>query len=93
MTIQVAIFVAIAGHILLIVSAIPPMIDHPNAAVGIFAVGIVIMGMGAGGFKSNISPLIAEQYESKNPKQTIKVLKDGERVIVDPNLTIARIYM
>lgn len=46
-----------------------------------------------GFFKTNISPLIAEQYEHENPRMTIKTLKSGERVIVDPFLTIARIYV
>lgn len=51
----------------------------------------VIMGIGTGGFKANISPLIAEQY--KITKLFVKTLKNGERVIVDPVLTTGRIYM
>ena len=42
-------------------------------------------------FKSNISPLIAEQY--KITKLFVRVLPSGERVIVDPSLTISRVYM
>jgi POT family proton-dependent oligopeptide transporter len=60
-TIQIAIAFALVGHAFLIISAIPQVIVHPNAAIAVFAVGIVIMGMGVGGFKSNISVLIAEQ--------------------------------
>ena len=93
LTIQISIGIAIIGHILLVVASTPALIQHPDSAIGLFAVGLVIFGIGVGGFKSNISPLIAEQYESKHPKQTVKVLKSGERVIVDPNITIARIYM
>ena len=93
LTIQIAIGIAVVGHVLIVIASIPALIQHPNGAIGLFAVGLIIFGVGVGGFKSNISPLIAEQYESKHPKQTIKVLKDGERVIVDPNMTIARIYM
>ena len=44
-----------------------------------------------GGIKSNVSPMIAEQYRSTKPY--IRVLKTGERVIVDPAVTIQRIYM
>lgn len=93
LTIQISIGIAIIGHILLVIASTPALIQHPNSAIGLFAVGLVIFGIGVGGFKSNISPLIAEQYESKHPKQIIKVLKSGERVIVDPNMTITRIYM
>ena len=92
-TIQISIFVAILGHIIIIIAAIPQVIVHPQGAIACFAVGLIIFGMGTGGFKPNISPLIAEQYEQKNPKQYIRVLKSGERVIVDPTMTISRIYM
>lgn len=42
-------------------------------------------------FKANVSPLVAEQYRRTKP--FVITLKSGERVIVDPALTIARIYM
>ena len=72
-------------------AAIPPVIVHPNAAMGVFAVGLVIMGIGTGGFKSNISPLIAEQY--KDQKAYVRVNKKGNKEIVDPAATTARIYI
>lgn len=39
------------GHILLIISAIPDIIVHPNGAIACFTIGLVIFGIGAGGFK------------------------------------------
>ena len=45
---------------------------------------------GTGGIKSNVSPLIAEQYTGT--KQSIRILGSGERVIIDPTITIERIY-
>lgn len=89
-TIMYSIACALVGHILLVISAIPPVIGKGSSAMGAFAVGLVIMGLGTGGFKSNISPLIAEQY--KEPLPFIKVLKTGERVVVDPATTVSRIY-
>lgn len=50
-----------------------------------------MLGIGTGGFKANISPLVAEQY--RRTKIFISTTKSGERVIVDPSLTVARIYM
>jgi len=38
-----------------------------------------------------VSPLIAEQV--KGTKQSIATLGNGERVIVDPSLTTARLFM
>ncbi|KAJ8520799.1 hypothetical protein ONZ45_g2420 [Pleurotus djamor] len=82
--------IAIIGHILLIVSGLPSVIDKPGA-IGAFVVAIIVMGIGTGGFKANISPLVAEQYQRS--KLFVVTQKNGERVIVDPSLTVARIYM
>jgi len=90
-TIMVAIGVAIVGHVILIVSAIPQVITNPHGSIVCFSIGLVIMGIGVGGFKSNISPLIAEQY--KQVSLEVKTLPTGERVIMDPTLTVSRIYM
>jgi len=91
LTIQYANVFAIVGHIILIFSAIPQVIVKPDVSIAIFSVGLVIMGLGTGGFKSNISPLIAEQY--KDQKAYVKVKKNGTKVIVDPATTTARIYI
>ncbi|KAJ5129149.1 Major facilitator superfamily domain general substrate transporter [Penicillium bovifimosum] len=90
-TILTAIGFALLGHTILIISAIPKVIQNPNGAAGCFSIGLIIMGMGTGGFKANISPLIAEQYREDKP--FIRTLETGERVIVDPAATVARIYM
>ncbi|KAL8702725.1 MAG: hypothetical protein Q9201_004101 [Fulgogasparrea decipioides] len=92
-TIQISIFIAIVGHILLITSALPQVIAHPHGSIACFSIGLIIFGIGTGGFKPNISPLIAEQYEVRHPKQYIRVQKSGERTIVDPTMTASRIYM
>jgi POT family proton-dependent oligopeptide transporter len=45
-TICVAVVIVLIGHILLIFSAIPGVIEHPDSAMGIFVVALVIMGLG-----------------------------------------------
>jgi POT family proton-dependent oligopeptide transporter len=90
-TIMFSIVCALVGHVILIVSALPPVIANPNGAIGCFAIGLIIMGMGTGGFKSNISALIAEQYPDERPY--IKTLPSGERIIIDPAATVARVYL
>ncbi|KIK52480.1 hypothetical protein GYMLUDRAFT_265401 [Collybiopsis luxurians FD-317 M1] len=89
-TICIAVVITLIGHILLVISALPSVIQH-GGAIGAFSVALIVMGLGTGMFKSNISPLVAEQY--KGTKLFIKTTKTGERVIVDPALTVARIYM
>jgi POT family proton-dependent oligopeptide transporter len=90
-TICLAIGIALIGHILFIVAALPPVIKNPSVAMAPFVIGIIINGIGTGFFKSTVSPLIAEQI--KADRQYIKIIpRTGERVIVDPNITAARIF-
>jgi POT family proton-dependent oligopeptide transporter len=89
-TITVSVGIALVGHIILIISSVPGVIEKPGA-VGVFVIALVIMGLGTGGFKANISPLVAEQY--KRTKLFVITTRSGERVIVDPVLTTSRIYM
>lgn len=93
-TIVISIFIALVGHTLLVISAIPTLIIHPNSSLACFLVAIIIMGIGTGGFKPNISPLVAEQAEKNQQTLFVKTLhKQNEKVIVDPALTASRIYM
>ncbi|KAF8148069.1 peptide transporter PTR2A [Crassisporium funariophilum] len=89
-TICVAVFIALVGHIILIVAAVPGVIEK-QSAIGAFSVALIVMGLGTGLFKANISPLVAEQY--KRTKLFVVTTNSGERVIVDPTLTISRVYM
>ncbi|KAI1932916.1 hypothetical protein LOZ58_001770 [Ophidiomyces ophidiicola] len=89
-TIMYSIACSLVGHSILIISAIPPVISRGNSAIGAFIIGMIIMGVGTGGFKSNISPLIAEQYTET--QHFIATTKKGERVVVDPAATISRIF-
>jgi hypothetical protein len=90
-TIFIAIAFSIIGHILLIVSAIPAVLTSGNA-IGPFILGVITLGFGTGAFKSNISPLIAEQYRQTKPRVVIDP-KTGARVISDPNITLSRIFL
>jgi len=82
--------VYLTGVLILFFTSLPTAIEH-GAALGGLIVAMIVIGLGTGGIKSNVSPLIAEQY--RNTKQKVRVEKNGERVIVDPGATIQRIYM
>ncbi|KAJ5040643.1 uncharacterized protein L3040_006292 [Drepanopeziza brunnea f. sp. 'multigermtubi'] len=90
-TIQISCAVALVGHVILIISAIPPVIINPKESVACFSVGVFIMGIGVGGFKSNISPLIAEQCTETVMR--VKTTEARERVIMDPAVTTSRVYL
>lgn len=88
-TIQVANAIVLLGHILLVICAIPGIINK-DGIIGLFIVAIIIMGLGSGWFKSNVAPLIAEQVTRQ--KSVVEV-RNGKKVIVDPKLTAQRIFM
>lgn len=90
-TVCVSVAIALFGHVLLVISAVPGVIEHSNGSLACFIIAIIIMGLGTGGFKANISPLVAEQY--KRTKLFIGHTRSGERVIVDPIMTTSKIYM
>jgi POT family proton-dependent oligopeptide transporter len=89
-TISYALVIDIIGHIILIISAVPGVIQT-DGALGAMIVAIIVIGFGTGGFKPNVNPLIVEQLGEQY--MHVKTLKSGERVIIDPAVTIERVYM
>ncbi|GAA97220.1 uncharacterized protein L969DRAFT_91932 [Mixia osmundae IAM 14324] len=77
------------GLVIITATAVPSAIRHSSALAG-WIVGMVLMSCGSGGIKSNVAPLVADQITT--PPMRIKTLKTGERVIVDRDATIARVY-
>ncbi|KAH6905975.1 peptide transporter PTR2B [Coprinopsis sp. MPI-PUGE-AT-0042] len=89
-TIMVFSVVCLIGHIVLVGGASPGALANPNVAMALLIVSIIIIGVGAGSIKANVSPMIAEQYTGKLRKQT---LKSGEVVVVSPDVTIQSVYL
>ncbi|PBP19953.1 putative MFS peptide transporter [Diplocarpon rosae] len=77
-TIQIACAVALIGHAVLILSAIPPIIVHPNASIACFTIGLIIMGVGVGGTETVMR---------------VKTTPTGQRVIMDPAVTVSRVFL
>lgn len=82
--------VYMTGIAILFATSLPWSIERGAAGPGL-VVAMVVIGVGTGGIKSNVSPMIAEQVQSTKPY--IKTLYSGQRVVVDPDLTVQRIYM
>lgn len=80
----------ILGILVLFVTSLPSVATH-SVSLGGFIAAVIIIGLGTGGVKSNVSPLIADQIPKTKP--VIKVLKSGERVVQDPNITIQNVFM
>lgn len=78
----------VCGLLVLFVTSLPQYME--KAGLGGLITCMIIVGIGTGGIKSNVSTLIAEQYTNTRPY--VRTLKSGERVIVDPATTVEFIY-
>lgn len=59
-TIMYSAYIYLAGVIILFLTSLPTSIEHGAGTGGLIA-AMIIIGIGTGGIKSNVSPLIAEQ--------------------------------
>ncbi|KAJ6584729.1 PTR2-domain-containing protein [Mycena capillaripes] len=91
-TMSIAICIRFVGHVVLTVAALPGVIDR-DGATGIFVVAMIILGLGTGLFQSNISPLLGEQCTELGTGPVVRVTKSGKSVLVDPALTISRVFL
>ncbi|KAG8744438.1 hypothetical protein FRC12_014795 [Ceratobasidium sp. 428] len=91
-TINIFVILGGIGHILLVATSVPSVLQNsPSGAFAGFIISITIIAFATGAIKSNVSPLVAEQIP--DTRETVKTLPSGEKVIVDPNLTIQRVFM
>ncbi|CAL5869777.1 uncharacterized protein PFLUO_LOCUS4007 [Penicillium psychrofluorescens] len=88
--IAVSLAIYIVGLIVLVSTSTPQEIQNGAGFGGLIA-AMVIIGLGTGGIKANVTPMCAEQYQNAEP--VVKTLKSGEQVIVDPELTVERLFM
>ncbi|GKT49480.1 peptide transporter PTR2 [Colletotrichum spaethianum] len=82
--------VYIVGLIILVATSTPASINNGAGFGGLIA-AMVTIGLGTGGIKANVTPLCAEQYRNSHP--VVRTLKSGEDVLVDPELTVQRLFM
>ena len=80
----------IAGMVILVATSAPVAL-RANAGMGGLITAMITIGLGTGGLKACIAPMCGEQIQGADTH--IKVKKSGERVVVDPKLTSARIFM
>ncbi|KAJ1833374.1 peptide transporter ptr2 [Coemansia sp. RSA 2706] len=79
----------IIGDLVLTLTALPSSIRHGGALPGL-VIAMIVIGFGTGGIKSNVSPMVAEQYGRYRP--FVRKLKNGTEVLVDRELTVQSIF-
>ncbi|KAI2621272.1 POT family-domain-containing protein [Hypoxylon sp. NC1633] len=77
------------AHIIMIISALPPVLQSGNA-IGPFALSLYMLSIGAAQFKPNISPTVIDQSPHKIAHV---VTENGEKVIVDPEESINSVML
>ncbi|KAK8124213.1 hypothetical protein PG999_004131 [Apiospora kogelbergensis] len=89
-TILVACSIYIVGLVILVATSTPAALED-GAGFGGLIVAMITIGLGTGGIKANVTPMCAEQY--KEPDVVVQTLASGETVVVDPQLTVQKLFM
>ncbi|RCI08656.1 hypothetical protein L249_4640 [Ophiocordyceps polyrhachis-furcata BCC 54312] len=89
-TLHLAIGISTIAHVVLVVAASPGVLANNKVSFGVFILGLMVLCVGTGFFKANVSPLLAEQNDDVRPRVEVR---KGERVIVDPAVTNTRIFL
>ncbi|KAH8681702.1 POT family-domain-containing protein [Xylariales sp. PMI_506] len=87
-TIMLGVIIGGIAHIIMVGGAAPSLLKA-NKGVAPFMISFFLLAIGAGIFKPNVAPTVLDQYTHQKPY--VRVLKSGERVLVDPETTIQRI--
>ncbi|KAI3339220.1 POT family protein [Ustulina deusta] len=78
------------AHVIMIGGAAPALLQAGKGTAP-FLVSFFLLAIGAGIFKPNIAPTLIDQYQHQ--REYTKVLKSGEKVLVDPESTINYILL
>ncbi|KAI1139878.1 PTR2-domain-containing protein [Hypoxylon sp. FL0543] len=78
------------AHVIMVGGAAPALLQA-GKGVAPFLISFFLLAIGAGIFKPNVAPTIIDQY--KYQREYTKVLKSGEKVLVDPETTVSHIML
>ncbi|KAL1304300.1 hypothetical protein AAFC00_000704 [Neodothiora populina] len=78
------------SHVIMICGAIPTVLKAGNG-IAPFMISLIILAIGAGVFKPCVALIVIDQYTHQ--RAYTKTLKSGEKVVVDPEVTIQRLML
>ncbi|KAI2631161.1 POT family protein [Xylaria nigripes] len=79
----------VAHIIMSTIGGAAPVLLKAGKGVAPFLVSLFLLAFGAGIFKPNVVPTLIDQYEYQ--REYTKVLKSGEKVLVDPEISVSHI--
>lgn len=88
-TIMISCYIYQIGLLALLLTSIPQAISVDLGMPGLI-IAMLLLGLGTGGIRSNISSLMAEQYTRK--KAFVKTSSGKEPVLVSPSITIQSMF-
>jgi POT family proton-dependent oligopeptide transporter len=88
-TLAISVTLYCLGCVVLTVSSLPSSLEREWGVPGL-AISMVLIGLGAGGFRAITVPFIADQQPWTESE--LKILGTGEEVITDHQLTLQYIY-
>ncbi|KAJ2716692.1 peptide transporter ptr2 [Coemansia spiralis] len=88
-TILVFAIIYLVGDLVLTLTSIPASIRSGGAFPGL-VISMIIIGLGTGGIKSNVSPMVADQYQ--RTRLFVRRQKNGKEVLVDRGMTVQSIF-
>jgi POT family proton-dependent oligopeptide transporter len=88
-TLTIIVILYCLGCVALTLSSLPDSLERGWGSAGL-AFSMVLIGLGAGGFRAITVPFIADQQHWVGPR--VKLLGTGERVVTDYHLTRQYIY-
>ncbi|KAI5967646.1 hypothetical protein CANMA_002826 [Candida margitis] len=90
-TIQWGVVFGGVAHVLFIIAAAPSVIANGKAGLALCVLAIFTLAFGSGFIKPNLLPLMLDQYPESGDR--VKVLKSGEKVLVDREKTLESITL
>lgn len=89
-TIMIGVLICGVAHVIMIAGAAPSVLQS-GKGIAPFLISFFMLAFGAGMFKPNIAPTVLDQYVHQ--QEYTKILKSGEKVIMDPEATIQRVML
>lgn len=90
-TIQWGVVFGGISHVLFIIAAAPSVIANGKAGLALCILAIFTLAFGSGFIKPNLLPLMLDQYPESGNR--VKVLKSGEKVLVDREKTLESVTL